>query len=114
MTIHPEDPPMSNKLTTTLSLAAGAALLGSLSIGNAATAFQVSDLGSGYMLVADDNKPEGKCGEGKCGEGKCGGDAAAEGQAAAPAADAKAEEGKCGEGKCGDDKGKEKTCGASA
>ena len=42
--------------------------------------FNITDLGSGYMIAE----------EGKCGEGKCG--------------DKKKEEGKCGEGKCGDKK----------
>ena len=55
-----------------------------------ASPFGMTDLGSGYQVVA-----EGKCGEGKCGgdkkakEAKCGGDKKA------------AKEGKCGEGKCG-------------
>ena len=93
---------ISNKIVNTLSLAIGAALLGSVGLANAASAFAVNDLGQGYMLVGEE-KPEGKCGEGKCGadkgkEGSCG-----EGKEAA--------EGKCGEGKCGADKGKEGSCG---
>jgi uncharacterized low-complexity protein len=86
---------MSNKVVKTLSLAMGAALIGSVTVANAATAFQVKDLGPGYMLVGEE-KPEGSCGadkkegaeETKGEEGKCG-------------------EGKCGEGKCGADKDKE-------
>lgn len=99
---------MSNKITNTLTLAIGAALIGSVSLAQAGNAFQLTDLGAGYM-VADDHKPEGKCGEGKCGgdkakEGSCGGD--------------KAKEGSCGgdkakEGSCGGDKGKEKSCGGT-
>ena len=86
---------MSSKLKTTLTAAIGAALLGSVAVANAASAFQLDDLGNGYMLVGDD-KAEGNCGgdkgkEGKCGEGKCGGDKT----------DKAAHEGKCGEGKCG-------------
>ncbi|MEA3275450.1 MAG: low-complexity protein, partial [Pseudomonadota bacterium] len=73
----------------------GAALVGSLSAFNLASAaenpFGTTQLESGYMQLAE--------AEGKCGEGKCGGDKAAK-------------EGKCGEGKCGGDKGaKEGKCG---
>jgi uncharacterized low-complexity protein len=90
---------MSNKVVKSLTVAIGAALLGSVTIASAASAFQVNDLGQGYMLVGEE-KPEGKCGEGKCGadkgkEGSCGADKE------------KGKEGKCGEGKCGADKGKE-------
>ena len=75
-----------NKRMQTLSLAVGAAFVGSLALTSVAQAnsFSVTDLKAGYQLV-DDKKAEGKCGEGKCG------------------ADKKAE-GKCGEGKCGADK----------
>ena len=87
----------------------GAALVGSLSAVNVASAaenpFGASQLESGYMVVASMDEKEGKCGEGKCGEGKdkkegkCG-----EGK------DKK--EGKCGEGKCGEGKDtKEGKCG---
>lgn len=93
---------MSNKIVNSLSLAVGAALLGSVTLASAASAFQVQDLGQGYMLVGEE-KPEGKCGEGKCGADK--------GAAAADAAGKEATEGKCGEGKCGADKGKEGSCG---
>jgi uncharacterized low-complexity protein len=121
---------MSNKIVKGLSLAVGAALLGSVSLANA-SAFQLTDLNAGYMVVGDE-KPEGKCGEGKCGadkakeahcgaakgdhEGKCG-----EGKCGAEkkGAEGKCGEGKCGaekkaeEGKCGADKGKEGSCGGS-
>ena len=60
---------MSHKVCKPLALALGTALLGSVSVANAAPAFALVDLGSGYMLSAGG---EGKCGEGKCGEGKCG------------------------------------------
>jgi uncharacterized low-complexity protein len=100
---------MSNKMIKPVSLAVGAAFLGSLTFGAYAAngaGLQATDLAQGYMLVGDEKaKEEGKCGEGKCGgdkakeEGKCGGDKAKE-------------EGKCGEGKCGGDKAKEEgKCG---
>ena len=81
----------------------GAALVGSLSAMSLAQAaenpFGATELSSGYMLLAESQAKEGKCGEGKCGgekatkegkcgEGKCGGEKATK-------------EGKCGEGKCG-------------
>ena len=61
---------MSSKIGNTLSVAIGAAVIGSLSLSQLAAAspvFQASDLASGYMLAA---APEGKCGEGKCGVAK--------------------------------------------
>ena len=93
---------MSNKIVGSLSLAVGAALLGSVGLASAGSAFAVNDLGQGYMLVGDE-KPEGKCGEGKCGADK--------GKEAAAEAGKEAAEGSCGEGKCGADKGKEGACG---
>ena len=100
---------MSDKKTKlkTVSLAIGATFATTLAASNIAGAapagdnpFAMTDLGSGYMQVADSHKgKEGKCGEGKkeetkkqegkCGEGKCG-----EGKAKPKDA-----EGKCGEGK---------------
>ena len=108
---------MSNKKSiTTLSIAAGAAFVASLAVGNIANAaeganpFAMNELSGGYMQLAEgkcggnkDMKKEGKCGEGKCGgakemnknmEGKCGGSKAKK-------------EGKCGEGKCGGSKKKD-------
>ncbi len=109
---------MSNKISTRLTLAIGAALLGSVAVAQAGNSFQLTDLGPGYM-VADETKPEGKCGEGKCGgdkakEGSCGGDKAKEGSCGGD----KAKEGSCGgdkakEGSCGGDKAKEKSCGGT-
>jgi len=64
---------MSKKVINTVSIAVGAALLGSVALVNASNAFQMNDLGQGYMLVGD-HAGEGKCGEGKCGEGKKEGD----------------------------------------
>jgi uncharacterized low-complexity protein len=61
---------MSSKIGNTLSVAIGAAVIGSLSLSQLAAAspvFQASDLASGYMLAA---AAEGKCGEGKCGVAK--------------------------------------------
>jgi uncharacterized low-complexity protein len=61
---------MSSKIGNTLSVAIGAAVIGTLSLSQLAAAspvFQASDLASGYMLAA---APEGKCGEGKCGVAK--------------------------------------------
>tara|TARA_B100001123_G_scaffold418986_1_gene523620 strand:- start:194 stop:502 length:309 start_codon:yes stop_codon:yes gene_type:complete len=69
--------------------------------------FGLSELSSGYMVVADAH--EGKSGEGKCGgdkggeEGSCGGDKG--GEEGSCGGDKGGEEGKCGEGKCGGDKG---------
>jgi uncharacterized low-complexity protein len=100
------------KMLKPLTIALGATFAASLAASTVAQAapaaganpFAVSDLGNGYMQVAD---KEGKCGEGmkkdekegKCGEGK---------------KDAK--DGKCGEGKCGEGMKKKKDeegkCGA--
>ena len=94
---------VDKKKISPLSAALGASFTISLTVSpivNAAdNPFEVTSLGSGYM-VADSH--EGKCGEGKCGEGKCG--------------DKKDSEGKCGdkkdsEGKCGDKKDSEGKCG---
>jgi len=93
--------PLAVALGTTFAIS-----LASSPIVNAAdNPFNMTDLGSGYMVAEEgscgDKKEEGKCGEGKCGdkkaegEGKCG-----EGKCG----DKKKEEGKCGEGKCGDKK----------
>jgi len=56
---------MSNKVVKPLTLAIGAAFLGSAALtqtSHASTAFQVKPLVSGYMLAG----AEGKCSEGKC------------------------------------------------
>ena len=75
---------MSKKQIKPVVAAIGAAMVGTLSLGTAQAAdnpFGLSELGSGYMQVA---QAEGKCGgekattDGKCGgekattEGKCG------------------------------------------
>jgi uncharacterized low-complexity protein len=60
---------MSNKIVKPLTLAIGAAFLGSVSVSqmaHASSAFQLSPLVGGYMLAG----AEGKCGEGKCGVAK--------------------------------------------
>jgi uncharacterized low-complexity protein len=79
-----------------VSLAIGAAFVGTFALSQ--SAFAMSDLDQGYMQSAGNHIAgvvgEGKDAEGKCGEGKCGGDAEKE-----------AGEGKCGEGKCGGDAG---------
>ncbi len=102
----------SKKTLKSLSWAAGATLVTTLAASNIASAatpagdnpFAMSELGGGYMLIADKGS-EGKCGEGKCGgkskdkgaEGKCG-----EGKCGGKSKDKdKGAEGKCGEGKCG-------------
>ena len=106
--------PLAVALGTTFAIS-----LASSPIVNAAdNPFNMTDLGSGYMVAEEGKCGEGKCGdkkeEGKCGEGKCG-DKKAEGScgdkkklkvnvAKANAAIRKKEEGKCGEGKCGDKK----------
>jgi uncharacterized low-complexity protein len=76
---------ISNKKPLAVVLGAAFALTG---VAAQASMFQVSDLGSGYMVAAagDDKSGEHKCGEGKCGDKK------------------KEGEGKCGEGKCGEKK----------
>lgn len=121
---------MAKNVVNTLTIAVGAALLGSVSLANASAAFQITDLAGGYMqLVAG----EGKCGMDKVDTNKDGMMSKAEHQAHADAkfaaADAnkdgnvskdemakahegKCGEGKCGEGKCGGDKGKEGSCGS--
>jgi uncharacterized low-complexity protein len=89
----------------------GAALVGSLSAVNVASAaenpFGASQLESGYMVVASMDEKEGKCGEGKAKEGKCGEGKAMEGKCG----EGKATEGKCGEGKAMEGKKKEGKCG---
>ncbi len=102
---------MSKRIITPAAAIAGAALVGSLTAVNVASAadnpFAAKSLASGYMQLAEADKgtAEGKCGEGKCGgakdakEGQCGGAKdTTEGQCGG-AKDTK--EGKCGEGKCG-------------
>ena len=63
-----------------LAVAIGAAVLGSTAAVGTSNAvdnpFEVTELSSGYMQLAEGKCGEGKCGgktEGKCGEGKCGG-----------------------------------------
>ena len=115
---------MSNKIVKPVTLALGAALIGSVSMAAVASTdlFQSQDLGAGYMLAGDDKPAEGKCGEGKCGddkdaegkcgEGKCGDDKDAEGKCGeGKCGEDKDAEGKCGEGKCGDDKKEDGSCG---
>ncbi len=104
---------MSNSVNKTLSLAIGAAFLGSMTlspIADAANPFQMNDLDRGYMVIGEDEKEEeGKCGEGKCGEGQCGegscgedhGEDSEEGEEGEEDEEDKGEEGKCGEGSCG-------------
>lgn len=55
---------MSSKMIKSVSLAVGAAFLGSVAMGAyASTSLSATDLASGYMLVGDDKaKEEGKCG----------------------------------------------------
>jgi uncharacterized low-complexity protein len=104
---------MSNKTITSAAAILGAALVGSLTAVNVASAaenpFAAKSLSSGYMQLAEaegKEMKEGKCGEGKeMKEGKCG-----EGK--------EMKEGKCGEGKemkegkCGEGKEmKEGKCG---
>jgi uncharacterized low-complexity protein len=87
-------------LVKPLSVAIGAAFVGSLAGANVASAadnpFGMTTLSSGYM-VSDAH--EGKCGGEKAAEAKCGGEKkSAEGKCGG---EKKAKEGKCGEGKCG-------------
>ena len=99
---------MSNKVVNTLSVAVGAALLGTVMAANAANPFSLNDLGQGYQ-VGD------KAGEGKCGTGSCG---ANKGKKCMDMKE-KADQDKCmadahkgGEKSCSGDKGKEKSCSA--
>ncbi len=93
-----------NKTIKPLSIAIGAAFIGSLALAGSAVAsngFGMTDLDSGYQLVGEKGK-EGKCGEGKCGEDKKAEGACGEGKKAEGACgEGKKAEGKCGEGKCG-------------
>ena len=84
---------MSKNVIKSLSIAVGAALLGTVAVANAGDLFRVNDLGTGYQITGEE-AAEGKCGEGKCGESM---------KSTAASTD-KAAEGKCGEGKCGEDK----------
>ena len=92
--------PVAAVLGTTFAIS-----LATSPVANAAeNPFQVNELSSGYMQLA-----EGNCGEGKCGEGKCG-DKEGEGKCGEGKCGDKEGEGKCGEGKCGDKEGEGK-CG---
>jgi len=101
------------------SAAVGAALVSSAvsaaptpaSAGSSINPFSATDLGSGYLFLAEGKCGEGRCGgddkaakttadkdaEGKCGEGRCGGDD----KTAKDDKNSKSGEGKCGEGRCG-------------
>jgi len=113
---------MSNKIVKPLSLAIGAAFIGSVSlaqVANASNSFQLNQMNSGYMI--GDKAPEGKCGEGKCGatkgqkcmdmkdkaaQDKCMADAHPKGKEGSCSADKKGKEGSCS----ADKKGKEGSC----
>ena len=99
----------NKKKISPLSTALGASFTISLIISPVAHAtdnpFEVTSLGSGYM-VADGH--EGKCGSKKDAEGKCGCKEDAEGKCGSK----KDAEGKCGEGKCGEGKCGEGKCGS--
>ena len=126
---------MSNKVIKPLTLALGAAFVGSLSLASIASAsqnFQLAQMNGGYML--GDKAAEGKCGEGKCGANKgkkcseitdkaaadkCMADAHPKGKEGSCSADKKGKEGSCSadkkgkEGSCSaDKKGKEGSCSA--
>ena len=108
----------NNTLKSSIKLTATAIALGLTVAPIASQAdtnpFGMTDLGSGYMVVAGMKDTEGKCGEAKCGgdkamekssEGKCGGDKAmektGEAKCGGDKAMEKSGEGKCGEAKCG-------------
>jgi uncharacterized low-complexity protein len=59
---------MSNKVVNTLSVAVGAALLGTVMAANASNPFSLNDLGQGYQI--GEKAGEGKCGTGSCGKSK--------------------------------------------
>ena len=115
---------MSNKIVKPLTLAIGAAFVGSMAltqVAKANSAFQLTPLVGGYTLAG----AEGKCGEGKCGATKgmkCMDmkEKAAQDKCMTDAhpADKKGKEGSCSadkkgkEGSCSaDKKGKEGSCG---
>jgi uncharacterized low-complexity protein len=103
---------MSHKTITPAAAIVGAALVGSLSAINVASAadnpFALKALDSGYIQLAGAESDKGT-GEGKCGEGKCGGKTGGEGKCGGKTGG----EGKCGEGKCGSKTGGEDKGGAS-
>ena len=121
---------MSNKVVNTLSVAVGAALLGTVMAANASNPFSLNDLGQGYQV--GDKAHEGKCGTGSCGankgkkcmemkekadQDKCMADAkTAEAHCGASVKHKDGEKAcaaKAGEKSCGaDKKGAEKSCGA--
>jgi uncharacterized low-complexity protein len=113
-----------SKIVKPLTVAMGAALLGTVAMSAYATSanpFNADELGSGYMQVGDEKGKEGSCGEkgkeGSCGEkgkeGSCGekgkegscGEKGKEGSCGEKGKEGscgeKGKEGKCGEGKCG-------------
>lgn len=123
---------MKKAMKTPLAAAVGTAVVSTIGAGAAnaeANPFEMTELGDGYMQVAEADKggemkcgasmgmKEGSCGEGKCGammgdvkveEGKCAGN---KGKAKPAEMSKKGQEmsgksmkgmeGKCGEGKCG-------------
>ena len=110
---------MSNKIIKPLTIAIGAAFIGSVSLAQANSNFQLNQMNQGYMLA--DKAPEGKCGEGKCGatkgkkcsemtdkaaQDKCMADAHPKGKEGSCSADKKGKEGSCS----ADKKGKEGSC----
>ena len=111
--------PLTIAVGTTLFAGLAATSVQAEGIDNASNnPFAMTELASGYMVVAEADKDsgaakkmkDGNCGEGVCGagmmekadlektvEGKCAGNMPKEKKA-----DMKDMEGKCGEGKCGD------------
>ena len=97
---------LKKEIGKSIVLTSGSALALSMALSGGvhaeANPFQATDLGNGYMQLAEAKCGEGRCGgskagEAKCGEAKCGG--------------AKASEAKCGEGRCGGSKASEAKCG---
>lgn len=122
---------MSKSITgKPLAFAVGAALSGSLLAAGAACAgtnpFALTELGGGYMQVADNQTaatkaPEAQCGGDKAAQGQCGGAKAAQGQCGAapvipkPTADSTGSTGsaKMVQAQCGGAKAAQGQCGAA-
>jgi len=99
---------MSNKVVNTLSVAVGAALLGTVMAANASNPFSLNDLGQGYQV--GDKAAEAKCGAGSCGANK--GKKCMDMKEKADQDKCMADAHKGGEKSCSGDKGKEKSCSA--
>jgi len=97
---------MSNKVVNTLSVAVGAALLGTVMAANASNPFSLNDLGQGYQV--GDKAAESKCGAGSCGANK--GKKCMDMKEKADQDKCMADAHKAGDKSCSGKKGDEKSC----